>query len=131
MIRGIWALCLLIGSANHARILLKHGLLWDYGGANPASAVYWSSLTLLDPLVAVLLFVRPRVGILATFVLMVTNVAHNVAITAHYTPPDQLLARVTAEPYLVSQIIFLLFVVMSAPLAWRGLSESNHPPLTR
>jgi len=40
IVRSIWAVCLLIGGLNHARTLLQHGLSWDYGGANPISAVY-------------------------------------------------------------------------------------------
>jgi hypothetical protein len=77
---------LLVAGANHARILLQHGLFWDYGGLSWASAAYLSGLTILDPLTATLLFARPRIGIAATIVLIVTNVIHNIAVTAHYAP---------------------------------------------
>ena len=77
MIRGIWAACLVIGGVNHARILIQNGLFWDYGGVGSASAVYWSSLTVLDPLVALLLFIRPTIAIARTILLIVTNVIHN------------------------------------------------------
>lgn len=70
VVRVIWAACLLVGGLNHARILLQHGLFWDYGGVGLASAVYWSSLTILDPVVAALLFVRPKTGILGAIVLI-------------------------------------------------------------
>ena len=130
-IRGIWAACLLVGGLNHARILLEHGLLWDYGGINRASAIYWSSLTVLDPLVALLLFVRPKIGILSTIVLIVSNVSHNIAITAHYAASEELVARAAADPFLLSQIAFMLFVIISTPIVWHGLSPRNQRQLMR
>lgn len=119
IVRSIWAACLLIGGLNHARILIQHGLFWDYGGVATASAVYWTSLTVLDPLAAALLFVRPKVGIIATVTLIVTNVIHNIAVTAHYAPEGELLIR-AFNPYLLSQIAFMLFVAVTARIAWRG-----------
>jgi hypothetical protein len=79
VVRSIWAACLMVGGINHARTLLRYGLFWDYGYGEAAwaSTVYWSSLTLADPLVAALLFIRPRIGIPSTIVLIVTNVIHN------------------------------------------------------
>jgi hypothetical protein len=122
IVRSVWAACLLVGGLNHARILLQHGILWDYGGVNAVSAVYWSSLTLFDPLVAALLFVRPKAGITGTVVLIVTNVAHNLAITGHYTPAGQLLERVASAPFMLAQIAFMLFVAATAPIAWNGVA---------
>ena len=120
IVRAVWAACLLVGGLNHARILLTHGLWWDYGGVSAASAVYWSSLTILDPLVAALLFLRPRIGIPAAILLIVTNVAHNLAITAHRAPDGEFLARAAASPFLLAQIAFMLFVAATARMAWRG-----------
>jgi hypothetical protein len=120
IVRSIWAACLLIGGLNHARILLQHGLSWDYGGVAPASAIYWSSLTILDPLVAALLFISPRLGIPGTILLIVTNVIHNIVITAQFAPPGEFLAR-AANPSMISQIGFMLFVGATARLAWSGV----------
>ena len=128
VVRSLWAACLLIGGLNHARTLLQHGLFWDYGGANPISSAYWTSLTLLDPLAAALLFIRPRFGIAATLVLIVTNVIHNLATTAHYAPGGEFLAR-ASHPILLSQLGFMLFVAATARLAWLGAlrSETRRP----
>jgi hypothetical protein len=122
-VRCIWAACLLFGGANHARTLLQHGLLWGYGGVGWASAAYWSSLTLLDPIVAILLFVRPRIGIVSTFVLIVTNVGHNLVVTARYVPENEFLSRAASDPFLLSQIGFMLFVVATAATAWNGVQK--------
>lgn len=120
IIRAIWAACLLLAALNHARILLQHGLSWDYGGVGGPSAAYWTSLTLIDPLVAALLFVRPRIGIPAAVVLIVSNVVHNLAVTARYTPEGKFLTLAASSPQIISQIAFLLFVAATARMAWRG-----------
>jgi hypothetical protein len=118
LIRSIYALCLLGAAANHARILARHGLFWDYGGVGTASAAYWTSLTLLDPIAALLLFVRPRAGIAATLVLIGTNVVHNLAVAGRAGPLDGPDGGVS--PLVLSQIGFLLFVAATARIAWRG-----------
>ena len=122
IVRSIWAACLLIGGANHARTLLQHGLLWDYGGVAWGSAAYWSSLTILDPLVAALLFVRPRAGILSTIALIVTNVIHNLAVTAHYAPDGEFVAP-ASNLFVISQLGFMLFVGATARIAWKGVES--------
>jgi hypothetical protein len=123
IVRTIWAACLLIGGANHAFTLLQHGLFWDYGGVGWVSAVYWSSLTVLDPVAAALLLLRPRIGIPATVVLIVTNVIHNLAIAARYAPEDDLLTRAVANPFIISQIGFMLFVGATTHIAWKGIRD--------
>jgi hypothetical protein len=127
IVRSIWAGCLLIAAANHARILIQHGLFWDYGGAHWASAAYWTALTILDPLIAALLFARPRVGIWCTAVLIVTNVAHNVAATARYAPEGEFLDR-ALNPFMISQFGFMLFVAATARIAWKGGESRIHKP---
>jgi hypothetical protein len=124
IVRCIWAACLLLGTANHARIVFRHGLGWDYGGVHWASAAYWSSLTLLDPLVAILLFARPRVGIPATILLIVTNVVHNLAVTARYAPDGAFLTRVT-HPIILCQVGFMLLVLTTARTAWKSFDAGR------
>jgi hypothetical protein len=126
IVRSIWAACLLIGGLNHARTLFRHGLLWDYGGVAWPSAAYWTSLTLLDPLVAALLFLRPRIGIPSTILLIVTNVIHNVAVTAWYAPDGAFLTRIS-HPFVISQIGFMLFVGATARIAWQCVAGGRNP----
>ncbi len=93
-IRLVLALCLLAATFNHLRAALDHGLLWDYGyGVDTplASRAFWGSLTLFDPLAALLLFVRPRWGLLLTLAIIVLDVVHNsfyVAATASGWKPS-------------------------------------------
>ena len=126
IVRSIWAACLLIAGANHARILLQNGLFWGYHGVGWASAAYWSSLTIFDPIVAALLFVRPKAGIVITVLLIVTNVIHNLVITAHRIPEGEFLSRTASDPFVMSQIGFMLFVAATARMAWRGAAKNRH-----
>jgi hypothetical protein len=128
IIRSIWAACLLIRGGNHALTLLRHGLFWNYGGVAWASATYWSSLTILDPLAAALLFARPRVGVVSTIFLIVTNVIHNIAVTAHRASDGEFLIAAT-NPFLASQIGFMVFVLATARLAWKGIGSGSHRQL--
>jgi hypothetical protein len=82
------------------------------------AAVYWSSLTFFDPLVAILLFVRPRVGIAATIVIILTDVVHNVWFARTYAGGSPILDAIMTNPFLLSQISFLLFVALTASMAW-------------
>jgi hypothetical protein len=79
---------------------------------------------LIDPVVAALLFIRPTVGIVPTVVLIVTNVTHNLAVTAHFAPAGEFLTR-ASHPITLSQIGFMLFVVTTARTAWRGALHSK------
>jgi hypothetical protein len=125
-VRSIWAACLIIAAVNHALVLLRHGLLWDYGGVGRASALYWSSLTILDPLAAALLFMRPKAGVVATILLIVTNVVHNLAVTAHRDSAGGVVAA-TSNPFVAAQIGFMLLVFATALIAWRGSDSSRQP----
>ena len=117
IVRCIWAACLILAGLNHARILLQHGLFWDYDGSNPVSSAYWTGLTIIDPLVAALLFVRPRIGVPATVVVIATNVVHNLAVSAGFVPYGEYFAYVTSSPQMMSQIGFLLFVIVTWQMA--------------
>ena len=117
-IRLLFALCLLAATFNHLRAAFEHGLLWDYGygAATPLlSRVFWGSLTLFDPLAALLLVVRPRWGLLLTLAIILLDVLHNsLYVAAH----GQWL-----ETFYLSQVGFALAVLLCLPLAWRGLGR--------
>jgi hypothetical protein len=114
VIRAFFALCLLGATFNHARAIATHGLLWDYGygsDAMLASKIFWASLTLLDPLAVLLLFVRPRVGLALTVAIIVCDVLHNGYYVARH---GQWLAT-----FYVLQVAFCVAVLALTPLAAR------------
>ncbi|MGC5704014.1 hypothetical protein J4P02_27815 [Pseudomonas sp. NFXW11] len=119
-IRLLFALCLLAATFNHLRAAFEHGLLWDYGyGVDTplASRAFWGSLTLFDPLAALLLWRHPRWGLLLTLAIILLDVLHNSFYVAAH---DQWLAS-----FYLSQVGFLLLVLLLLPLAWRGLSARS------
>jgi len=116
VLRAIYAICLLGATCTHVAMLERHGLLWDYGSAHLLTRVYWTSLTVLDPLAALLLFVRPRVGLILTVLIIASDVLHNTLVGV-----PQLNAMY------FSQVAFLLFVTSTVYVAWRGVSsEAQH-----
>ncbi|MBB5459050.1 hypothetical protein [Paraburkholderia sp. Cpub6] len=123
-IRALFAVCLLAATFNHARAILEHGVLWDYGyGSKIAftSRLYWAMLTILDPLAAVLLFIKPRTGIRLTIAIMVSDVIHN---TYYVAANDQWLA-----PFYLAQVGFLVVVLGLAPVAARAGPSRGHAPV--
>ncbi|PHX43438.1 hypothetical protein AO263_21110, partial [Pseudomonas sp. NZIPFR-PS5] len=106
-IRVLFACCLLIATANHIRADFQHGLLWDYGygdSAYWASRVFWGALTFFDPLAVLLLFKKPRMGIILTVVIILADVAHNTYYVA--------LKKQWLEPFYLSQVAFLIAVAL-------------------
>lgn len=99
-------------------------MLWDYGyGSKIAftSRLYWAMLTILDPLAAVLLFIKPRTGIRLTIAIMVSDVIHN---TYYVAANDQWLA-----PFYLAQVGFLVVVLGLAPVAARAGPSRGHAPV--
>jgi hypothetical protein len=90
---------------------LTHGLFGDYGGVPLVPSVFWTSLTFLDPLAVLLLFVRPRPGVALTVAIIVTDVIHN-------TWLNQYLGVRPGVEY-AAQVAFLVFVLATAKTAWR------------
>ena len=122
LIRIVYALCLAGATINHVRAVLAHGWLPDHLPA--ATALYWSSLTFLDPLAVLLLFVRPRIGIALTGAIIASNVAHNLWFLNSNRLGGSLIEDLTSNVFMMCQVAFLLFVLATAPTAWRATKEA-------
>lgn len=57
-----------------------HGLFWDYHHAPIFARLFWTSLTFLDPLAVILLFLKPKAGLILTFLIIFVDVIHNTGI---------------------------------------------------
>jgi len=108
--RAIYTLALLGATFNHARIVLAHGLAWDYGGVPSFVSGFWSALTFVDPLAVVLLWAAPRAGLAATAAIIVADVVINVWVGLMYGFDWAAFA---------AQCIFLVFVLCTLPPMWR------------
>ena len=111
IIRLLWGACLALGTSSHVLAIVQHGWASDYGGMPIPTRVFWTSLTGLDPLTAILLLIRPRFGIIFTGCIMVADVWHNTWALLTFGGRINL--------FLILQVAFLLFVVATASLAWR------------
>lgn len=117
LIRGVYALCLLVGTSTHLVTLVQHGPLYDYGGVNPLTRVFWNLLVAADPLAAVLLFARPRLGLMLTGGIIGLDVANNLAVYVHSLSRGP--SPATAYPmFLGLQVAFLLFVAATIRIPW-------------
>lgn len=123
LIRIVYSLCLAGAAVNHVRAVFARGWLPEH--LERATALYWASLTFLDPLAVVLLFVRPRIGISLTGAIIVTDVAHNLFYLAAHPDRQSFVQDVASSGFMLSQIAFLLFVGATAPLAWREAGPDN------
>ena len=108
-IRLVYALCLLGATCNHARIVIEHGVTWNYGGVPLFVSVFWTALTFVDALAVFLLFARPRAGLLLTVAIMVADVAVNWWVGMAYGFD---VAAFSA------QVVFMLFVMATVRRAW-------------
>lgn len=114
IVRTVFALCLLVATFNHVRAILLHGVLWDYGYGKdlfPASKMYWTALTILDPLAALLLYWQPRTGTWLTLAIIVSDVVHNTYYVA--------MRHQWFELFYLGQVGFLIFVLGFARIAAR------------
>jgi hypothetical protein len=116
VLRAMYATCLAYATAPHLSYELRYGLF--LGGLEPLGyplpvRLYWAVLTLLDPLAAVLLFVRPRVGLVLCVAIIVTDVLNNSWVFYHFPTRSSL--------NLGLEVAFLLFVLTTVRYAWEGL----------
>ena len=72
----IWTIGFLIGTTTHTLDLINYGWL-PYDFRPLPWNIYWTSLTFLDPLAAVLIWVRERWGVVLGAAIMVSNVLVN------------------------------------------------------
>ena len=114
VIRMVYALCMAGAACNHGRILLAHGIGWNYGGIHPFVAGFWTALTFFDALAVALLFARPRAGLALTAGIIVCDVAVNAWVGATYG---------FDVPAFAAQCVFLVFVLATLGRAWRGAAR--------
>ncbi len=117
IIRCIYALCLIGAGFNHLQTVLMHGLFWDYNNAPLFTCIYWTSLTFIDPIAAILLFYRPRIGLILTFLIIFSDVIHNTWITLK-------VGRDLLNYMYISQFLFLVFVLCTIKFPWKAHKTS-------
>ena len=122
MTRGValvvaaWIAGFCIGTTFHVIELLVQG--FDvYANVPVRVRVFWVSLTVIDPLVVVLLLMRARAGIWLACIVMVVDVAVNWSVALSIPG--------ATGPGLITQPLFLLFLLGTAPLLWRSFQAPD------
>ena len=113
-LRVIYALCLTGAGLNHANDIWQGGWL-PYWTAPLALNGYWTSLAVLDLMAAALLLWWPRMGLVLTVAIMVSDVAVN-----SYARWVLGFGGWYFEVSLQLQTLFLGFVAGSFPVVWRA-----------
>ncbi|MEI8203728.1 MAG: hypothetical protein WCH34_11980, partial [Bacteroidota bacterium] len=73
----IQAICMLIGASTHILWIIENGLFSHNINHPFISTIFWDSLTLIDIIAALLLILRPQIGILFTLTIIIIDVIHN------------------------------------------------------
>jgi len=105
------------GTINHVIDIHRDGLLgYDY--VPFVINIYWTTLTVLDPLAIILLLFFPFPGMALSVLIMITDLAVNISVTLYYFFHTSALS----DGRLFLQIAFGLFVFFTVPLAWKRIS---------
>ncbi len=115
----IAAVLLFVGGLAHVTDLVRHGLRpypWAPSGLN----LYWTALSVLDPLAALLLLRGRRRGVDLTCAIVVTDLAANAYAVYGIQHSD-----LAAEPGLQRLTAFALFVLVTAPPLRRRLPRGG------
>ena len=106
------------GATNHILDIQRDGLLgYDY--VPLAINIYWTTLTVLDPLAIILLLFYPFAGMALSVLIMITDLAVNISVTLK----DYFQTGVFSDGRLLLQIAFGLFVFFTVPLAWKRIAH--------
>ncbi len=130
---NLWAkillifLSLLLGAAswNHLKDLILHGIL-PYSTLYNAPMIlniYWTSLTIFDPIGIGLLLTRPRIGLWYVTVLITTNVMIN-----SYASYPYFNLTVLNNAWLHQQMVYGILMLISTPLillSHRNMDKRN------
>ncbi|NOQ74027.1 MAG: hypothetical protein GQ574_18620 [Crocinitomix sp.] len=104
-----------MGTSTHVMWAVENGLLSEKYNANLGSTLFWDSLTFLDPLAALLLFIKPKTGVYLTLFIIVIDVIHNNLFYWNelYVNTPSLGDWLSQYWMILGQILFSLFVILT------------------
>ncbi|OAN32697.1 hypothetical protein A4X17_16555 [Plantibacter sp. H53] len=118
MFQILWVVGFLVGTTTHTADLILGGL--DvYGGFPPGVRLFWVTLTVLDPITAVLIILRRRSGIVLGIAVIVADIAVNWTVFV-------LLGGLSWFGVINQSLFAVLIVVTARPLwIWFGQSSTR------
>ncbi len=111
----IQMISMLMGASTHVMWVLKNGFLSENYNANLFTQLFWDSLTFFDPIAAVLLIIKPKIGVYLTFVIIIIDIIHNniFYMDELYINTVDLKEWVIKYWMILGQIIFGAFVILT------------------
>lgn len=111
----IQCLAMLVGTTTHWIWIINNGLLSENDNGPVLSRLFWDSLAFLDPIAALLLILKPRIGIWLTAIIIVADVLHNGTICIHalLSEPVPIAGWIKDNWMLWCQLLFACFVIAS------------------
>ena len=106
------------GTRNHIIDICNDGLLGYHYVSLPIN-IYWTSLTVLDPLAIILLLFSPYSGMLLSVFIMSTDIAVNVSVAAYF----YFKTGTFTLDRLHLQVAFGIFVFVTVPIAWKRIKR--------
>ncbi|MEI6766906.1 MAG: hypothetical protein WCM76_14850 [Bacteroidota bacterium] len=109
----IQAICMLIGASTHILWIIENGIFTPNINHPLISTIFWDSLAVIDIIAAMLLILRPKIGVLITSIIITIDVIHNNLILFFYNQHiNDIGIKLWAIKYwmFIGQILFLTFV---------------------
>ncbi len=115
----IYIIGFFVGTTTHIIDIVNYGLL-GYQAPMPFN-IYWTSLTIFDPLTIVLLLFKPFWGIILSVLIMVSDISINI-----YFAVNQYIENGSINIFHLSfQIPFGLFIFITTPFLWKIIKRHN------
>jgi len=118
LIFAVYIIGFAYGTRNHIVDICSDGLL-GYTYVPLPINIYWTSLTVLDPLAIILLIFAPFSGMVLSVFIMATDIAVNVSVTLYY----YFQYGTFTLDRLHLQIAFGIFVFMTVPITWKRIKR--------
>lgn len=112
----MWVLGFLVGTTTHTADLILGGLN-AYSGFPPGIRLFWVTLTILDPVTAVLIILRRRSGVVLGSAVMVADISVNWTVFA-------LLGGLSWFG-VISQSLFAVLIFVTARPLWIWFGRSS------
>lgn len=112
----IQMIALLMGTSTHVAWVIKNGFLSSLYNAPLFSKLFWDALTFIDPLAAILLFLKPKIGVYLTLIIIMSDIIHNNIIYVdelYLNPPPSIIEWFKTYWMIAGQIGFGLFVILT------------------
>ena len=114
-----------MGSSTHIAWAIENGFFSKNYNASMVSMIFWDSLTFLDPIAAILLFLKPKSGIYLTLIIILVDIIHNNTIYFNelYLQSLPLGDWIIKYWMILGQLIFAVFVMITF--------RNNHSEITK